>query len=325
MDRRPAGALVVESAPPRRCPPPRNGMDDPTTHATPSCGAYAAELIQRQTRRLGKLQPEVLADEDPEPLHQLRVSLRRLRTALGQFGPALVLPDGISDRRIARVARRTGLCRDLDVLRQRLDHELIPALPEAERKALRPVLKQLSRDRRQAFEGLVEALRSGPYLKLLARLHRWQNEPRYTPLGELPLRPWLFEWQAQTAAGLFLHPGWFAPDPQAAVLHDLRKRIKGVRYALEHLEPFGGSTLAAWILDLKRAQDDLGDLHDLQVLGDALDDQLEGDLDTALPCLRLEIGRRSDELWREWQEHGASLRSDPSRRALYASLLAAPA
>ena len=55
-----------------------------------SSGAYALDLIQRQVRRLGKLQGEVLADRDPEPLHQLRVSLRRLRTALSQFGPALV-------------------------------------------------------------------------------------------------------------------------------------------------------------------------------------------------------------------------------------------
>jgi hypothetical protein len=53
-----------------------------------SSGAYALDLIQRQVRRLGKLQGEVLADCDPEPLHQLRVSLRRLRTALSQFGPA---------------------------------------------------------------------------------------------------------------------------------------------------------------------------------------------------------------------------------------------
>ena len=88
--------------------------------AAGSSGAHAALLIQRQTRRLGKLQPDVLADQDPEPLHQVRVSLRRLRTVLQQFAPALVLPDTISDRRIAKVARHTGLTRDLDVLQQRL-------------------------------------------------------------------------------------------------------------------------------------------------------------------------------------------------------------
>ena len=83
-------------------------------------GAFAQELIHRQIRRLGKLQAEVLADRDPEPLHQLRVSLRRLRTALLQFGPALELPESVSERRIAAVARRTSLCRDLDVLQLRL-------------------------------------------------------------------------------------------------------------------------------------------------------------------------------------------------------------
>ena len=48
--------------------------DNPPGEPVITSGAYALELIQRQTRRLGKLQAEVLADRDPEPLHQLRVS-----------------------------------------------------------------------------------------------------------------------------------------------------------------------------------------------------------------------------------------------------------
>ncbi len=297
------------------------GMDHTPEGSAQASGPYAADLIRTQTRRLGKLQPDVLADEDPEPLHQLRVSLRRLRTALGQFAPALDLPEGISDRRIARVARRTGLCRDLDVLRQRLVGDLTPHLPESERRALRPMLKRLGRDRRLAFEGLTEGLRSAAYLKLLARLNQWQAGPRFTALGALPVEPWLFEWQAQVSAGLFLHPGWFTADPQASELHDLRKRIKGVRYALENLEPFAGAGLAGWIGELRRCQDSLGDLHDLQVLSEALEDQLDGKRLGCLPVLLEGIAARTRARWQDWQQQNRSLRSDPSRRALYEALL----
>ncbi len=299
--------------------------DKPAT-APPSCGAYAAELIRKQTRRLGKLQPEVLADADPEPLHQLRVSLRRLRTALSQFAPALELPDGIGDRRIARVARRTGLCRDLDVLGLRLEQDLLPPLPETDRDALQPLLKHLRRDRRQAFAELEEALRGAAYLKLLARLHDWQNQPRYTALGEEPLDLWLFEWQSQLGAGLFLHPGWFAADPLAPALHELRKRLKGVRYALEHLEPFGTPALTDWLAELRRAQDNLGDLHDLQVL----DTTLAGgrparSLEAALPALRGLIAARQQASWRGWCEQSARLRSPASRQRFHTALFLAAA
>jgi CHAD domain-containing protein len=285
------------------------------------CGPYAADLIQRQTRRLGKLQSDVLADQDPEPLHQLRVSLRRLRTALSQFAPALRIPEGVSDRRIARVARRTSLCRDLDVLRDRLEKQLLPPLPEEERRAMKPVLKRLSRNRRLAFEDLEEALTGGPYLKLLARLHDWQLSPRFSPLGDLPLRPWLFEWQLQASSGLFLHGGWFAADPHDPALHDLRKRIKGLRYALEHLETFAAPALGEWIGLLKKAQDCLGDLHDLQVLATILGDQLERGVSDTLPVLQAGILAQQAERWNQWSDQAADLREEANRHRLYTSLI----
>ena len=114
----------------------------------------------------------MLADRDPEPLHQLRVSLRRLRTALGQFGPALELPESVESSRIAAVARRTGLCRDLDVLRLRLEVQLLPSLPESEQRSREGAMMRLGRDRAQAFEALEEGLCHSRYLRLLARLHK---------------------------------------------------------------------------------------------------------------------------------------------------------
>jgi CHAD domain-containing protein len=288
-----------------------------------SNGDYAAELIQRQTRRLGKLQAEVLSDRDPEALHQFRVSLRRLRTALGQFGAALVMPDAVSDRRIAKVARRTGLTRDLDVMGERLTTTWLPTLPAPEQKALKPALKQLERDRRVAFDGLAATLKDGPYLKLLARLHKWQQAPQFTALGQRPLHEWLADWQAQAIGGLFLQAGWFVTDPQDRALHDLRKTIKGVRYSLEYLEPFATEALAGWLAALRRAQDCLGELHDLQVLSEALSDHLDRDLAWEVPALHQAIELQKAERWGQWLSQAEPLLSAGSRRRLRASLIEA--
>jgi CHAD domain-containing protein len=287
-------------------------------------GSYALQLIQRQTRRLGKLQPAVLEGGDPEALHQLRVSLRRLRTALDLFAPALELPEGVSEARLAGVERRTGLSRDLDVLAHRFETSLLPALPALERERLAPALKRLARDRKAAYGDLVETLSGGRYLKLLARLGLWQRRPAYTALGQLPLLEWLPDWQAPVASDLFLQPGWRAQDPRAESLHGLRKRIKVVRYALEHLEPFLDPTLLAWLAELRQAQDDLGELHDLQVLERSLGDRalrLDGQ---ALPELLALIRRQQAISWDAWQRRAPVLCSDASRRSLRQHLQGVP-
>jgi len=284
-------------------------------------GGFAQQLIHQQIRRLGKLQAEVLADGDPEPLHQMRVSLRRLRTALLQFGPALVLPEGVSGHRIAAVARRTSLCRDLDVLRLRLRQELRPRIPEAEQRCLDGVIKRLERDRSQAFKTLVKALRSCRYRTLLQRLSKWRRRPRFTPLGELPLLPWLVDWQAPFSAGLFLQPGWSELDPAAEALHGLRKRIKMARYSLEILERWCEPPLLAWIEDLRQAQDHLGELHDLQILNSNLAASIQHRKRAGLPVLQALLEAQQLQHWMQWRELAQRLHSESHRYGIQRQLL----
>ncbi|MFZ0406574.1 MAG: CHAD domain-containing protein [Cyanobium sp.] len=284
-------------------------------------GALAQGLIRHQVRRLGTLQAEVLADRDPEPLHQLRVSLRRLRTALVQFGPALELPESVRERRVAAVARRTGLCRDLDVLQKRLREQLLPRLPRDEQRSLEGPIKRLARDREQAFGTLVEELHSSRTLKLLERLNRWQKRPRFTPLGQRPVVPWLVEWQAPFTAGLLLHPGWAVDDPAAETLHGLRKRIKAARYALENQERWCDPVVLAWIDDLRQAQDHLGELHDLQMLHGNLAGSDRFSKRSSWPVLRAELKGMQRQHWLAWRELAQRLLDDHHRHTIQRQLL----
>ena len=288
------------------------------------CGEHARALIAARLARLVALQAEVLADRDPEPLHQMRVSFRRLRGILEQFGPALVLPDAADPARIARISRRLGLSRDLDVLRQRLDQQLIPLLSEREVQALKPLFKQLRRERRLAFEELTEALQGRRYLKLLAQLQAWIKAPRFTPLGEEPLALWGSELLQAVTTGLTMEPGWWVESPHgtqaAADLHRLRRRIKRARYGLSHLEPLAPAAVAVWVAGLRRMQEHLGDLNDVQLIETALHHALDAPPDQVVPGLCSVLMEQRGKSWQLWRDQVAQLHQPAARTTLYGLL-----
>jgi CHAD domain-containing protein len=286
-------------------------------------GAFALGLIQRSSRRLVDLQNEVVANRDPEPLHQMRVAMRRLRTALRQFAPALELPEAVRDQRIARVARRLGLARDLDVLRAHLERKVLPQLPAGERQQLEPVLRQLQRERQHTQNQVEKTLRSGSYLNLLAQLQRWQKAPQFTALGQRPLREWLSEWQAPELVTIFQHPGWAVLEPDGAVadVHDLRKQCKHARYALENLLSHTGPRCRAWAGRFRGLQDLLGELHDLEVLRRAIDDQLPAGTLADLPMLAQLLEKDAQRCWQRWGLESVDLQRPQRRRQLWRDLL----
>lgn len=262
------------------------------------------------------LQGPVLRDSDGEPLHQLRVTLRRLRATLAQFGPCLLLPNEVNDRRLAKSVQRLGVARDLDVLRHRLDKVLLPQLPQQEQQRLKPVRRQLARERRLAGEQLASVLKSSRHLELIAQLQAWLKQPRYTALGEEPLLHWIPEWTLPASTSLMLHPGWWLerPHQDSTTLHDLRKQLRSLRYSLENLEAWLTPAGRRWITSLKQGQSLLGELHDLDVLRGAIHDQSPAGLEENLPQLAWLLEQNGLHCWRRWRQLCEQVHARPSRR-----------
>lgn len=281
--------------------------------------------MHENLRRIISLQSDVLADQDPEPLHQLRVNLRQLKTLRLQFSALGVWPEEFSAPRIAKLCRRLGLTRDLDVLRQRIDASLLPLLPEAEVVAIKPFRKQLKRERRLAFAELSETLRSQRYLKMLSRLQAWIKAPIGTAFAAEPLHDWLPELQGQLIGDLFLLPGWMVPDASepssAAVLHQLRKRLKTLRYGLAHFHQAAVVEHGSLLAQLKALQDCLGDLNDLVVLRGALRTSLDLNPKKALPRFSDQLDAARDQAWLRWLELSRSWLTKGDRLRLYQRLL----
>jgi CHAD domain-containing protein len=278
-------------------------------------GDHAHGLIAQHCRQLVELQGPVLENTGPEPLRQMEANLRRLAAGLLQFGAALELPHSVSAKKLAKTQRRLAMARDLERLRERLDTTFLPQTPERELRRLKPVLRQLKRERQLAHDHLIEALRSPGHLEQLAQLQSWLREPRYTALGEEPLAAWLLEWESDSVA-LLLHRGWWVRDrdEEPASLADLAGHIESLDDRLDNLPHPPAGSHRRWRAQLQRSSLLLAELNDLEVLRKAIDDQLRDGIERSVPQLDWLLEQHRLQCWRRWRELASALLAEPQRQ-----------
>lgn len=207
---------------------------------------------------------------DTEFLHDLRVSVRRTRTVLGQGRS--VLPAAIVERtaeRFAWLAALTGPARDLDVYliewngyTRQLDADVIVALE--------PVRAVLGRRREAAHAALAQAMRSAEADELMTTWRTWLHDPTLAdPQGaqaDRPLGRVVAKRIARAQVNLIERGRLIRPDTPAEHVHDLRKDAKKLRYLLEcfgSLLPDGPRK--TFVRRLKDFQDNLGEHQDAEV------------------------------------------------------------
>jgi CHAD domain-containing protein len=241
----------------------------------PSAAAVVLDQIRSLHARLVALDPDVRADE-PDAVHQGRVTARRLRSMLQTYGP---LFDAETCQRLIEELRWygqvLGAVRDDEVVAQDIADELGAMPPEL---VLGPVAARVTGyfagDRAAALRRLRHALDSRRYLDLLDALAAFVDEPGVTATGELRAPRVLargvgrayrrvarrMERAAQLPAG----------EQRDVGLHDARKAAKRARYAAEAAEPVFGKDAVRFAHRMKRVQQALGDHHDAVVECDIL-------------------------------------------------------
>ncbi len=233
-------------------------------------GEFAHAVISEQYRAVVKHEKKVIADKDPEPLHQMRVGTRRLRTALQVFEQAIELPKAAAAKQLGSLARVLGRLRDLDVQIDALQTQYRPDVAKTKQRSLDDVIAKLQKERRVASADVKDALTQSRYQQLKTAYGTWLEQPRYTALASQPLQLFLPDLLSPLLSTLLLHPGWLvqadASDADSENLHDLRKACKHVRYQAEFFVSFYGEAFQTWIDDVKEIQSKLGTVHDSQVL-----------------------------------------------------------
>jgi CHAD domain-containing protein len=283
------------------------------TLETSTLGEYAYLVLEHHvakvSKQVDKLQKlDELHPDQPEVIHQLRVGLRRLQTAVVLFAPGLVLPKSISLDRIQTITRPFGRVRDRDVLQIHLQADILPQLPEAEQQFLQQkLLLQLQKQRQSSWQKAQKMLVSGKFERFQTGLQDWLTQPQYHPWAEIAITTVAIDLLVPLLSQVLLHPGWMVPDqlpldrePERS-LHDLRKQVKGLRYAAEQLQDVLMPGLAPQVSTWADLQDLLGHLHDRALLAAWLDRYCQIDLDSTLPALSQLLQTQTMQAWQQWQ------------------------
>jgi CHAD domain-containing protein len=210
--------------------------------------------------------PGTVRDIDTEFLHDLRVAVRRTRSVLKMAGPAL--PAGLISRyqpEFKWLGDLTTPTRDLDVYL--LGYSSMAAqLLAATELELRPFHDYLQRQRALAQRQLVRGLRSARFASLADRWRQDLEQVTTSP-GRRPTTGAFAARRIAKAHQRVLQGGGGieATSPPEA-LHELRKRCKELRYALEIFASLHNPA-EQWraVNELKALQDCLGEFQDTEV------------------------------------------------------------
>jgi CHAD domain-containing protein len=223
-----------------------------------------AQATRDHLARLKEGERKVREEGDLEGVHLMRTSCRRLRATVKYLGDPLPRLERKSLKKdLSALMGALGEVRDLDVLRQSI--ETVPDLGSPEAGALKAeVEERLTR----ATVRMQAALEGEGYPLLLGALERATQVPD----DGIPVT-----WAGpdRTAAALSetlrLKPSDWASAPEAS-LHDLRKAVKKIRYALEAFAPAYGRPVAKAIDRCRELQESLGVIQD----SSAFSEQLKG-------------------------------------------------
>ena len=257
-----------------------SGVDAEITATMPAPVAVA-RLLLRLLDTLELNVPGVLRDIDTEFLHDLRVAVRRTRSAIKLLGQ--VLPADLARHyktEFKWLGDLTTPTRDLDVHLLGFD-AMTEQLAAASPADLEPLRAFLARRRAREFRRLAAALR-GPrfhaiiqdWRKALLEIRDVDGPRRRRPTAAaLALSTTGLSFRRIAAQGSAITP---ASPPES--LHDLRKRAKELRYLLEFFAPLHDPVAYRKVVsDLKQLQDCLGKFqddevqrHEIHTLADAM-------------------------------------------------------
>ncbi len=247
-----------------------SGVDAEITASMPASVAVA-RLLLRLLDTLEQNVDGVLRDIDTEFLHDLRVAVRRTRSAIKLLGG--VLPADLARYYGAEfkwLGDLTTPTRDLDVHLLgfgQMTAQLVAASPAD----LEPFRAFLVRRRAREFRRLAAALRGPRFRAITDDWRKALLEIRDAgAAGQRRRQPTAAELALSTTERAFrrivAQGTAITADSPPESLHDLRKRAKELRYLLEFFAPLHDPDAYRKVVgDLKLLQDGLGAFQDSQV------------------------------------------------------------
>ncbi len=245
--------IAIDREPPAANEPPPQAASD---------RAKLEKLLAKQLRNFAVLFSRVLADEDADAVHDLRVCTRRLQQVLSGLAPVNSLGKGrVVRRTLRRIRRALGQWRNCDVAlqwvarserrsanpRRRRGWELVRLSIAAERK------RAINQARRRLFksEGFALNQRTRQLIALAAERLEGVNP---AAVARAAVNDGALGWREALSHAM--------EDRSVRSIHALRIQMKRLRYRVELARDLGADDARAVIPWFKSMQDRLGRWHD---------------------------------------------------------------
>ncbi|EKV30567.1 Adenylate cyclase [Caenispirillum salinarum AK4] len=240
-----------------------------------------AEAIQTICRSCQRhlLQNEAPLRElrDAEAVHQMRVALRRLRSALSVFKDVVGGPE-TEDLKVELkwLTGELGPARDTDVFIDEILGPVRSAHPDED--GLTALIGRFQRRNKDHYRKALAALDDRRYTGLMLQIGAWieggawlrPQDPAMRDLLDTPCGGYAAK-VLQGRHKKVLKRGKRFNELDAPQRHRLRVQIKKLRYASEFFgDVWGEKKVKGYVKALKALQDDLGDLNDIAVAHDLL-------------------------------------------------------
>lgn len=203
----------------------------------------------------------------PDSVHQMRVSARRLRSALATFAPLLDADAAASLREELKwLASELGAIRDTEVMLERLDDHAGSLADAADTERARAAIDPLlTRRLAAARSSALAALRSDRHQLLVDDLMSAAIDPPVTDAAFAPCSEALFPLVAKTWRRLDRTIAALEIDGPSPTWHAARIKAKRARYAAESVSGIFGKRMVRLADRLSAVTDLLGDHQDAHV------------------------------------------------------------
>jgi triphosphatase len=219
----------------------------------------------------------VASGDDVESLHQMRVGMRRLRSALGMYRRLLHLPEDLQTE-LDWLANELGEARDWDVLAGATLPSLAKHLPDL--ACIEGVRQVAAEQAKQHHIAAAAAVSSARYTRLMLGIHRWVQamgwhddaatmataaKPLGQPVAKLACAILRRDQRRLRTRARKLD------EASTEARHRVRIAAKKTRYAAEFFASlFADRTVGPYLKALTRLQDKLGYLNDAAVAASLL-------------------------------------------------------
>jgi CHAD domain-containing protein len=252
----------------------------PATEPAPTGESTAAEVVLAYLR--GQVDTVITGDllvrrDEPESIHDMRIAVRRLRSALQAFGGVLRKEEtrGLIDE-LRWLGGVLGAARDEEVLSDRLTAKLAEIPDELVIGPVAARIRGFYAPRQAAARTeLIAELDSERCVALFDALDRLLADPPLTPAASkradktLPPLVWNAFRRVKRRMKQTLHTP--AGQERDIALHEARKAAKRARYAVELVQPaVAGNAPERTARRLKRLQGVLGEHQDTVIARQAL-------------------------------------------------------